>query len=224
MNFQPFDKIPRLSRDMIITEKIDGTNAQVALFRTHKSYNGEFFPFILHQYEPDNEYGDRLVLMAGSRTRWITPGKDKDNMGFAGWVLDHKDDLLKLGEGTHYGEWWGKGIQRSYDLKEKRFSLFNVSRWTSEFNNFNINGGDVKDGELSTVCIEVPVCHVAPLIFIRQFDSEFINEAIEYLKYKGSLAAPGFMKPEGIVIYHVAGDHLFKKTIENDDKPKSTGE
>jgi hypothetical protein len=34
------------------------------------------------------------------------------------------------------------------------------------------------------------------------------------------MAAPGFMNPEGVVIYHTAGDLYFKKTIKNDDKPK----
>ena len=29
--FQPFPKIPRLSREIVITEKIDGTNAQILI-------------------------------------------------------------------------------------------------------------------------------------------------------------------------------------------------
>ena len=41
------------------------------------------------------------------------------------------------------------------------------------------------------------------------------------LQMNGSKAAPGFMKPEGIVIFCVAGGQLFKKTIENDEVPKS---
>jgi hypothetical protein len=36
----------------------------------------------------------------------------------------------------------------------------------------------------------------------------------------GSKAAPGFMKPEGIVVFHVAGNVGFKKTIEKDEEPK----
>jgi len=36
----------------------------------------------------------------------------------------------------------------------------------------------------------------------------------------GSLAAPGFMNPEGIVSYHIAGNTGFKKTIEKDSEPK----
>jgi hypothetical protein len=37
----------------------------------------------------------------------------------------------------------------------------------------------------------------------------------------GSLAAPGFLKPEGVVVYHTAGNTLFKATIEDDAMPKS---
>jgi hypothetical protein len=88
---------------MIVTEKLDGTNAQV-----HITDDGRIF--------------------AGSRNRWITP--DADNFGFARWVAEHEEELRALGPGSHYGEWWGSGIQRRYGLDEKRFSLFNVGRWT----------------------------------------------------------------------------------------------
>jgi hypothetical protein len=48
----------------------------------------------------------------------------------------------------------------------------------------------------------------------------FIKECLDKLRATGSVAAPGFMNPEGIVIYHVAGGHLYKKTIDNDERPK----
>ena len=103
MEFCKFNKIARLSREMIVTEKIDGTNGLIAI----------------------GEAGDFAV---GSRSRWITP--ENDNFGFARWAYAHRDELIAgLGAGFHYGEWWGQGIQRGYGLKEKRFSLFNVSRW-----------------------------------------------------------------------------------------------
>ena len=102
--FVEFPKIARYSRDVIVTEKIDGTNACVFI-----GEDGEF--------------------LTGSRTRWITP--DADNYGFAKWAQDHKAELLTMGPGRHFGEWWGSGCQRGYDLPkgEKRFSLFNVLRW-----------------------------------------------------------------------------------------------
>src|SRR5690349_12935807 len=103
MEFTPFDKIARWSRNVIITEKIDGTNASVIVS------------------------DDGLQLCAASRSRILGPGED--NFGFRVWVEANRDALLTLGPGQHFGEWWGAGIQRGYGLKEKRFSLFNVHRW-----------------------------------------------------------------------------------------------
>ena len=96
--FEAFPKIARLSREIVITEKIDGTNAQIYITEDGK-------------------------IQAGSRNRIITP--EQDNFGFARWVEENHEDLLLLGEGRHFGEWWGQGIQRRYNLEEKRFSLFN---------------------------------------------------------------------------------------------------
>lgn len=214
MEFRDFQKIPRLSREMVVTEKIDGTNAQILLYSTHDSYNGEFLPYILHQYPAHNEFGDRLVLMAGSRTRWIKPGKDSDNAGFAGWVKDHAKELLALGEGRHFGEWWGRGIQRNYGLTEKRFSLFNVGMWTSEAN----RNSDPRD---SSVCDQVSCCHVVPHISTAPFSTNHIETLLGILEISGSYASPGFMNPEGLVIFHTASGYLFKKTIEKDSLPKS---
>ncbi|MBZ9973538.1 RNA ligase family protein [Mesorhizobium sp. BR1-1-12] len=103
--FIPFPKIPRLKRGCVITEKIDGTNAQVVV-------------------------GEDGTVRAGSRNRWITP--EDDNFGFARWVAEHADGLRELGPGQHFGEWWGLGIQRGYGLHERRFSLFNAGRWSGE--------------------------------------------------------------------------------------------
>jgi hypothetical protein len=175
MDFVEFQKIPRLTRECVITEKIDGTNGVIYI-----GENGEF--------------------LIGSRTRWITP--QDDNYGFAKWCEANKEELLKLGVGTHYGEWWGQGIQRNYGLKEKRFSLFNSKRWT--------------DDTVRPVC-----CGVVPVLKIYTFDSNVIDEVIKDLTLNGSKAVPGFMKPEGIVIYHTASRQYFKKTIEKDTEHKT---
>lgn len=105
--FRAWPKIARWERPVVITEKIDGTNACVLV------------PATLD-----------IPLAAQSRTRIITPGKSTDNFGFAGWVEEHADELRGLGPGYHYGEWYGSGIQRGYGLDHKRFALFNVDRWT----------------------------------------------------------------------------------------------
>ena len=174
--FESFNKIPRLSREVIITEKLDGTNAQILI-----TEEGEVF--------------------AGSRNRWITP--ESDNFGFASWVRYNKEELLLLGPGRHYGEWWGQGIQRGYGLTEKRFSLFNTARWTPD--------------------VTPNCCHVVPVIYTGIDWIYNIDRIIGDLEFYGSRAAPGYNNPEGIVIYHTASNTLFKKTIENDDEPKSRG-
>lgn len=174
--FTPFPKIARLSRQIIVTEKIDGTNAQVHVT-------------------------DEGVVLAGSRTRWITP--EDDNFGFARWVKEHEEELRQLGPGAHFGEWWGGGIQRKYGIPEKRFSLFNVSRWSEE----------------RPAC-----CYVVPVLYGGPFNQAAIDECLTRLKEEGSVASPGFMKPEGIVVYHAAARMMFKKTLEKDELPKGVSE
>lgn len=175
MNFEAFPKIPRLKRGVVITEKIDGTNAQVAI-----SEDGH--------------------IRAGSRNRWISPGDD--NFGFARWVEDNREELLKLGPGRHYGEWWGAGIQRRYGLADKRFSLFNTGRWSNS--------------ETRPAC-----CGVVPVLFAGEFSSTIVDEQIARLKEHGSVAVPGWMQPEGVVVFLPASGHLYKVLCENDSKPKS---
>ena len=174
--FVPFPKIARLNRVVIVTEKIDGTNASVHI-------------------------GEDGSIRAASRNRWITP--EDDNNGFAKWVRDNADELRGLGPGAHFGEWWGAGVQRRYGLDQKRFSLFNVTRW------------EVPNPEMT-----VHGCHVVPVLFQGMFDSARIAERLEWLKANGSVAAPGFMRPEGIVVFHSAQGHLFKVTCEKDFEHK----
>ncbi len=209
MDFRAFSKIARLSREVVITEKIDGTNAQIVigLYKDLSSIDltDEKLPYMCVTKD-----GIDYFIIAGSRTRYIS--KENDNMGFGRWVSDNREELVKLGEGRHYGEWWGGKIQRGYGLKEKRFSLFNTSMWNSEWN-YNYNG--------STNCIEIPICHVVPVLGKGEFETELINSATQALKDNGSYASPGFMNPEGIVIFHTASGYLFKKTLVNDESPKS---
>jgi hypothetical protein len=171
--FKAFSKIPRFSRDIIVTEKVDGTNAQIFI-----GENGEF--------------------LTGSRTRWITP--EDDNYGFSKWAHAHKAELMELGPGAHFGEWWGQGIQRNYGLREKRFSLFNVHKW----------------GEVRPAC-----CGVVPVLYRGPFSESRILDTLSTLLVEGSKVVPGYMNPEGIVIFHTASGQLFKKTIDGDEAPKS---
>lgn len=198
--FQPFPKMARWSRDIIITEKIDGTNAQI----------------YIHRISPENEEHGGVATVgnlqdgfyaihAGSRTRWLDTSSKGDNFGFAKWVETHAEELVALGEGRHFGEWWGQGIQRNYGLSEKRFSLFNVSRWWDS----------AAGKSLAPSC-----CSVVPLLYEGENLEDEIHHALYSLEDGGSWAAEGFKNPEGIIIYHTAANIGFKKTIKDDDKAK----
>lgn len=193
ISFEPFEKIARLKRELVITEKLDGTNAQVAIaivgneLEWMKALDDPYCIKII----------DSLAIYAGSRTRWIAPegteglNKGCDNFGFALWVKNNAADLVKLGPGRHYGEWYGQGIQRNYGLQEKRFALFNVGRWTDE------NKPD---------CCEI----------VYRFDTEDADEALNRLQQNGSFHVKGFDNPEGIIIYHTASRTLYKYTLGTD--------
>lgn len=64
-------------------------------------------------------------------------------------------------------------------------------------------------------------CHVVPVLYRGIFKTAAADLALETLVVTGSQAAPGFMKPEGIVCFHIAANMGFKKTIEKDEEPKS---
>ena len=211
--FRPFPKLSRLSREVIITEKIDGTNASIFITETTDDERG---PLSWNQQKIIAIIGD-LTIRAGSRTRWITPGDD--NFGFATWVNQNRDELIKLGPGHHFGEWWGQGIQRGYDLTEKRFSLFNVARWALHGTEPQViptaDPRIVKTQDVLPAC-----CGLVPVLYRGVFDTLEVGRCINALRSYGSWAAPGFPHPEGVVVFHIAGNCGFKKTIDKDEEPK----
>lgn len=212
--FVEFPKMPRLTREVVVTEKLDGTNACVLIA-----------PIWWAGIDPppgclatDMQHGGHF-MMVGSRSKWIT--RQADNHGFAAWAAANAQELFKLGEGRHFGEWWGQGIQRKYGLTEKRFSLFNSIRWCMH---------DAEPGLIHSLDPRAApkyqqrapaCCHVVPVLYRGAFDTARIDGVVEALRSEGSRAAPGFMKPEGVVVFHVAGNVGFKKTIEKDEVPKA---
>jgi hypothetical protein len=198
--FEPMPKIPRLNREMIVTEKIDGTNASI------------------HIWEHP-ELG--MMIRAASRNRWLSV--DNDNYGFAKWVQDHEAQLLQLGPGRHFGEWWGVGINRGYGLSERRFSLFNVSRWDQEVWNENQKRAAARHNPPPYESFKAPppCCSVVPVLLRGPFDTRLIKAVLDDLEAFGSSAAHGFANPEGVVIFHDASRQLFKVTLLNDEQPKS---
>jgi hypothetical protein len=198
IEFTPWPKTPRLFRDAIITEKIDGTNAAVHVQRLLdlSAWDGVGLPVTTSD-------GTAYVVAAQSRKRLITPVDD--NFGFSAWVHEHAALLAeRLGEGVHYGEWWGSGIQRGYGLArgEKRFSLFNVNRYEG------------------LAAAEIGL-DVVPVLDRFTFSTERIAMTLDALRHGGSQAAPGFMRPEGVVVYHSAAGCVFKALLDGDELPKA---
>ena len=86
MQFEAYPKIGRYSRPSIITEKIDGTNAQVLVDVTDDLALWESEPLVtITNWGPIT--GLTCGIWAGSRKQWI--GLKNDNAGFAKWVFEH---------------------------------------------------------------------------------------------------------------------------------------
>lgn len=186
--FREWPKTSRLFRDIVITEKIDGTNAAIHI-------------------SPDGQ------VAAQSRKRLITP--ESDNHGFARWVHETAEELtILLGPGLHFGEWWGQGIQRRYGIDEKRFSLFNTARWWAVDETGTSLDSRVEQSDLCGQLDAVPV------LYEGQFSEDAITGALRDLKADGSYAAPGFMNPEGICVYHTQTRSVFKVTLDRNDAGK----
>ena len=177
--FAKWPSIQRLSSEICwITEKIDGTNGVI--------------------YIPEDP---NQPILAGSRERWLSnedgtpPEKGRDNFGFGAWVYERRDALRRLGPGTHYGEFHGAGIQRRYNLQDKRFASFEY--WRDD--------------------IQIPDVCVVPILYTGEPTEGIIDATVAQLKEHGSYLYPGFMKPEGVVVtYKNMKMCKFKRLCEND--------
>lgn len=182
--FVSWGKIPRLNRDIVITEKIDGTNAAIGIL-------------------------DDGTVYAQSRKKIITP--EQDSAGFARWVADNENAIRHLlGPGLHFGEWWGKGIQRGYGQDRKWFSLFNTKRWIAP---------GIDHASMEEIGIRI-----VPVLYEGPFDQAKIDECLASLREWGSVTSVGYTDPEGIIIFHTAANHCFKVTLKDDEKPKGSTE
>lgn len=203
MEFEKFGSLTRFSQGWTITEKIDGSNGQIAILDLSKwDEDGYIGP---HPTELAVASRGDLLIMAGSRNKWLDTTKQGDHMGFAKFVEANAEELIeKLGEGRHYGEWYGGKIQRGYGLKEKRFALFNAHRWS--------------DDAVRPECCEV----VHSFTLDEYFDCPNIAAAgvMALLKIEGSFQVPGFMNPEGVVMFHRPSQTSFKKTFDYDERGK----
>lgn len=197
--FVSWGKTPRLHRQVVVTEKIDGVNGQLCV-----TNDGQLF--------------------VGNRHGWILPGDENDTYGFASWAYAHMDELVQgLGPGRHHGEWFGRKIQRHYNMRTKSFALFNTSRWKDD--RVTIPYPYISPQVVDTLLpgrTQVPACcTVVPVLSVMQsFDTELINDLLYQLSLDGSVIAPNFMTPEGVIVYHTVSHSLFKLTL-HDDNPKS---
>ncbi|MET9480955.1 RNA ligase family protein [Streptomyces sp. NPDC006638] len=186
--FTPWPRTVRLFRAITITEKLDGTNAALHI-------------------SPDGQ------VVAQSRNRLITP--NADHHGFAGWAREHAEELAYiLGPGLHFGEWWGRGIQRGYGMEDRCFSVFNTDRWRKN------DGPDTSKklrAEQSSILHQIDA---VPVLYQGVFDQAVIQGELMDLHWGGSVAAPGFMNPEGICVYHSQSRTVFKVTLDNNDAGK----
>jgi|SRR6185436_7882699 len=210
LTFEAWPKIPRWANDTVtVTEKIDGTNAAVIIL----PYQIDHEPLIQDGYakvyaSEDDPDAKGFTFATQSRKRFIKPGKETDNAGFAQWAWDNAIALIQLlGYGKHYGEWWGRGIQRGYDQEGKRFSLFRPWRY-----------------EHLALTDEVPGLGVVPTLYTGGWDGLTVSEEIDKLEKQGSKAAPGFMLPEGVIIQSALAQSTYKAFTWDDGRPKSEKE
>jgi hypothetical protein len=241
MEFSAWPKTPRLfprpDKPVVITEKIDGTNAAIVIEAhdwgfTRDPWNIAVTAFRdsagLYELDEDrptwadtplskvvavvnlsSQEGSQTVVKqhwvgAQSRTRLITPGDD--NHGFAQWVSENAATLVRdLGPGRHYGEWWGRGVNRNYGLDHRRFSLFNTEKWTARRPFFQTDQLDV-----------VPVIEPYDWRDGQSTWTELARYAARELQQDGSRAAPGFSKPEGICVFHPHSRQVYKYTLDGD--------
>ena len=168
IEFKKWDKIKRDNPlNVTITEKMDGTNSCVIII-------------------------DGEIKGAQSRKRIITI--DDDNYGFARWVEDNNDELLGLGDGYHFGEWAGLGIQKNpHNLEKKELFLFNTFRWND--NNPNLP----------------ECCNVVPVLFSGLLEVDTVDKVMDCLL----LGAKDKYTPEGIIIYSHAFRQYTKQTFKH---------
>lgn len=209
IEFKAWPKTPRLFREIIITEKIDGTNSAV-IIQEIEEYD-EPSELRLAALERDGKYYE---VAAQSRNRLITPGKATDNYGFAGWVQKNAEELFDiLGPGRHYGEWWGKGIQKRYQNAHpglRGFALFNTEKHK------DLHVWLPGDGDIDVLVEPVHVLYQGP------YSESAIRGTLEQLKKYGSWTSP--LDPaEGIVIFHTQSRQTYKVTLDGNDAGKWEG-
>ena len=214
MKFTKFPKIQRFDKmTLLITQKLHGTNASIWIVKVDPELECLAHTDELEFFTSDRQY----IVKAGKRSSFITC--EKDNFGFAKFVHANKDALAEaLGEGVHFGEWVGPGINSGEGLEEKRLALFNVL------------GLEKRKEELEAECKWPDRVDLVPVLYFgnsNDIQTE-VDKAMIELKNNGSKYCAGFMRPEGVVTSILGTNTKFKKVFDAEetqwtkagDKPK----
>lgn len=167
-----FKKWPKIGRGdplplmVTITEKIDGMNACIVI-------------------------KDGKLAAVQSRNSFLTK---IDGTGLLYWARNNADELATMGDGYHYGEWAGLGIQKNrHKIDGRKFFLFNTKRWGTE---------------------RPSCCNVVPVMYEGELRKGNIAQCLEYL-------LNGADNPEGVVVYYHFFDTYTKHTFNK--SPSSIG-
>lgn len=206
IQFEAWPKTPRLFRDIVVTEKVDGTNSAVII----EEITEDTEPSELRLAAVERD-GKHYEVAAQSRNRLIFPGKTTDSYGFAAFVQHNAEALFDLlGPGRHFGEWWGRGVGKRYKgalVNIRGFALFNTARhkglheWLPGFN-----------GE--QILLEPVVT-----LYEGPFSEQKINDVLVSLEKHGSYMSP-FDTAEGIVVFHTQSRQVYKVTLDGQDAGK----
>lgn len=247
LEFKSFSKTPRYKNLYVrITQKLDGTNGLIAINKYIDEGANEVIEFKVgsrNQWLPsseeilqrDEEIKDWKEKFQAAKDKGFIEYKDipinrivktkpeklHDNHGFSKWAHENKEALIAfLGEGYHFGEWCGKGIQNGEGLKEKGFYLFSPPiRYFKKY----------LTDQIKTPCdIEIPVpgLHFVPELFNGKLEDDFLNSIdgiIDHYAYnlqeEGSNIGDGSVKPEGLIV-EINGKLTFKVILNESEKDK----
>lgn len=220
LEFKSYPKTPRLKNLHVrITQKLDGTNGVIAIEKLNYELDkprycfkvgsrNQWLPSPEEMQQRDEEISKWKKLKEQYKTVPFEdlfpyvghkPEKLHDNHGFSKWAHENKEALIRLlGEGYHYGEWCGAGIQNGEGLKEKGFYLFSPR---SRYLKLELDGINDKIDILNSINI-----YFVPELYNGTIGEEpititgIIQYAMARLYNDGSRIGNGSVKPEGVIV------------------------
>lgn len=197
--------VPQLVSPVTVTEKIDGHTIILHIDRLKRMCGSQATLVRAGDVmQMGNSKPEFYRVWVQNRQRIVTP--ESDVAGVAAWARDNAVGLVTLlGEGVHAGEWWGYKICRGYGLPrgDRRFSLFNTARWGSK------------------LLADVPGLSITPVLWegvLGPSNMSDLLDVMDKLRTGGSHAAPGYLHPEGVVVYHQGADTMMKYVFPDERK------